>query len=159
MKRILFLLMIFLLIVFDVQSQNKDRTGFLFPHFTDGFVYYRDGRRFSVPLNYNLITQQYVFIDKADGDQEKEFTDPGMIVAIEIDNRTFLPPSEGITEIIQAEPPFYVSYEGRVRQEKMLANGGATQTASVDAYSSIRGVGTVGGVDGTVKTLAALSKT
>lgn len=139
-------------------AQTEDNAGFLFDKFKDAVVYYRDGRRFGVPLNYNLITCQYVFIDKQDANQKKEFTEPGLIVAIEVDGRTFLPPSEGATEIIQSEPPFYVSYRGLVKKEKSTAYGGSTQTASVDAYSQIRGVGLIGGTDGTQKSVAAIDK-
>lgn len=142
----------------NILAQPESNSGFLFEKFTDSFIYYRDGRRFNVPLNYNLITRQFIFIDKQDGNQKKEFTEPGMIVAIEVDGRTFLPPSEGATEVIQAEPPFYVSYRGVVKKEKGTAYGGTTQTASVDAYSQIRGVGQIGGTDGTQKSVAAVDK-
>lgn len=142
-----------------LSAQEKAKEGFLFNEFKNGNIYYRDGRQFTnIPLNYNLITHQFVFIDKKDGNQEKEFTEPGMIVAIEIDKRTFLPPSEGATEIIQAEPPFYVSYEGTIRRTKATSYGGETMTASVDTYSQIRGVGTVGGTEGTKQSLAATNK-
>lgn len=139
-------------------AQSEDNSGFLFSRFEDGFVYYRDGRRFNVPLNYNLITGQFIFIDKNDSNLKKEFTEPGMIVAIEVNGRTFLPPSEGATEIIQSEPPFHVSYRGMVKKERSVAYGGTTQTASVDSYSQIRGVGAIGGTDGTHKSLSDIDK-
>lgn len=142
----------------NMVAQPESNSGFLFEKFTDSFIYYRDGRRFNVPLNYNLITRQFIFIDKQDDNQKKEFTEPGMIVAIEVDGRTFLPPSEGATEVIQSEPPFYVSYQATVKKEKPVAYGGTTQTASVDSYSQLRGVGQIGGVDGTQKSLASVDK-
>ena len=158
MKRLFFLFMGLVGCAIVIMAQTQNSEGFLFDKFQDGFVYYRDGRRFNVPLNYNLITRQFVFIDKQDDNQKKEFTEPGMIIAIEVDGRTFLPPSEGATEIIQSEPPFYVSYRGTVKKEKLTAYGGTTQTASVDTYSQIRGVGQIGGTDGTQHSLAAVDK-
>lgn len=158
MKRLYCLLAALLCLFTGMFAQPDDNSGYLFETFKDGFVYYRDGRKFNVPLNYNLITGQYIFVDKQDGNQKKEFTEPGMIVAIQIDGRTFLPPSEGLTEVIQSEPPFYVSYRGVVKKEKGTAYGGTTQTASVDAYSQIRGVGQIGGTDGTQKSVAAVDK-
>lgn len=159
MKRIYCLLLgLFSLAINEVVAQTESDSGFLFEKFKDCFIYYRDGRRFNVPLNYNLITHQFVFIDKQDDNQEKEFTEPGMIIAIEIDGRTFLPPSEGATEVIQSEPPFYVSYRGIVKKERAVAYDGTTQTASVDSYSQIRGVGQIGGTDGTQKSVAAVEK-
>lgn len=158
MKRLLVLWLSIVYLLSGVSAQTKEKTGFLFEQFKDGIVFYRDGRQFGVPLNYNLITKQFVFIDKKDDNQEKEFTEANLIVAIEVEGRTFLPPSEGATEVIQAEPPFYVSYDGTIRNEKSVAFGGTTQTASVDAYSQIRGVGQVGGTEGTQKSLTAVNK-
>lgn len=159
MKKLLILWFSLTCILSNVSAQEKIKEGFLFDQFKNGNIYYQDGRQFiNIPLNYNLITHQFVFIDKKDGNQEKEFTEPGMIVAIEIDKRTFLPPSEGATEIIQAEPPFYVSYEGTIRKTKATSYGGETMTASVDTYSQIRGVGTIGGTEGTKQSLAATNK-
>ena len=155
------LLLIFISCIYSLNglfAQVEDMSAFLFPQFKDGVVFYRDGRQFGVPLNYNLVIGQFIFIDKSDDNQKKEFSDPGLIVAIEVDGHTFLPPSEGATEIIQSEPPFYVSYTGTVRREKGVAYGGKTQTASVDSYSQIRGVGQLGGADGTMKSLAAINK-
>lgn len=158
MRRLIFILISFIYFSNGVLAQTEDMSSFLFNQFKEGVVYYRDGRQFGVPLNYNLVIGQFIFIDKNDGNQKKEFSEAGMIVSIEVDGRTFLPPSEGATEVIQAEPPFYVSYEGTVRREKSMAYGGKTQTASVDAYSQIRGVGQIGGTDGTEKSLAAINK-
>lgn len=158
MKQLLFLSVSLICLCATVLAQPEAGSGYLFNRFKDAFIYYRDGRRFNVPLNYNLITHQYIFIDKQDDNQKKEFTEPGMIVAIEVDGRTFLPPAEGATEVIQSEPPFYVSYRGMVKKEKSTAYGGTTQTASVDTYSRIRGVGQIGGTDGTQKSVAAIDK-
>lgn len=159
MKQLLILCFLLIGLLTDVHTQEKSKGSYLFEQFKAGNIYYRDGRQFTnIPLNYNLITRQFVFIDKKDDSQEKEFTEPGMIIAIEIDKRTFLPPSQGVTEIIQAEPPFYVSYEGTIRNTKAVSYGGETMTASVDTYSQIRGVGNVGGTDGTKKSLSAINK-
>lgn len=158
MKQILILLFTLLASFSTIYAQANKEEGYLFDTFKDGIVRYRDGRQFGVPLNYNLIVHQFEFIDKNDGNQKKEFSDPDMITVIEIDGRTFLPPSEGITEMIQSEPPFYVTYEATVRKERATAFGGQTQTASVDSYSQIRGVGVIGGVDGTKKSVASLNK-
>lgn len=158
MKQILILLFTLLAPFSTIYAQANKKEGYLFDTFKEGIVRYRDGRQFGVPLNYNLIVHQFEFIDKNDGNQKKEFSDPSMITVIEIDGRTFLPPSEGITEMIQSEPPFYVTYEATVRKERATAFGGQTQTASVDSYSQIRGVGVIGGVDGTKKSVASLNK-
>lgn len=44
-------------------SQNNQST-FLFPEFTEAIVHYKDGRAFQVPINYNLLESNFIFIDK-----------------------------------------------------------------------------------------------
>ncbi len=158
MKRLTMTWICLVCLLTGLWAQGRANIGFLFDQFKDGIVYYRDGKQFGVPLNYNLLTSQFVFIDKKDDNRQKEFSEPALIVAIEIDGRTFLPPSEGATEIIQSEPPFYVSYTGTIKHEKAVAYGGTTQTASVDSYSQVRGIGQLGGTDGTERSLASINK-
>lgn len=151
----IFVLLFTWVISFSLFAQTEN--DFLFDEFQKGIVYYRDGRIFDVPLNYNLVTNQFLFIDKKDDNLKKEFAEPEMIISIKVGDRTFLSPSEGATEIIQVEPMFYVSYEGVVKKEKEISYGGTTQTASVDSYTQIRGVGRIGGADGTKRSLAAIN--
>lgn len=158
MKQIIVLLVVLMTFLSGTYAQADKKGVFLFETFKDGIVRYKDGRQFRVPLNYNLVQGHFVFIDKKDNNLEKEFSEPDMVTMIEIDERIFLSPSEGATEIIQTTPPLYVSYEATVRKEKDTAYGGQTQTASVDSYSQIRGVGQIGGIDGTKKTVAAINK-
>lgn len=159
MKRLIFLFASFAYLLSSTFAQSTEElSGFLFNQFKEGVVYYRDGRQFGVPLNYNLITRQFVFIDKKDDNQKKEFSEVNMIVAIEVEGRSFLSPVEGATEIIQAEPPFYVSYEGSIRREKTVAYGGKTQTASVDSYSQTLGVGRGGSAEDIQKSVASVNK-
>lgn len=133
-------------------SAQTNNSAYLFDNFKDAVVYYKDGRGFNVPLNYNLLTKQYIFIDKKDDNREKEFSDPQLIAAIEIEKRIFLPPSEGATEIIQAEPPFYVEYQGvSKRSGSSVGYGGTTETGSASSYSGIKGNSVIGGI-GTANT-------
>ncbi|WP_420187829.1 hypothetical protein M1B74_05120 [Bacteroides pyogenes] len=157
MKRFIFSLIGCLCLFLNAPAQNGTAGSvFLFKSFQQARVIYKDGRHFSVPLNYNLATSSYVFIDKADG-KEKEFSEAEQIAVIQIDDRTFLMRAGKATEIIQAEPEFYVSYTGNIKKRPhQISHGGTTETASVESYSTIAGTGIIGGVrinDGTVSTV------
>lgn len=111
-------------------------SNYLFPEFTDSYIYYKDGRVFQVPTNYCLIKNKFIFIDK--DDEKNEFSDPDMIVSIKVGDRTFRQISdEDVAEVIQAEPLILVQYLGDKRIKKDLTFGGKTETASVDSYSNM----------------------
>lgn len=118
-----------------VYSQ-EDKTPYLFPEFTNGYVYYKDGRIFHVPLNYNLFNGQFLFIDN--DNIKKEFSNPDMVTSLKIGERIFLPVSNKETaELIQSEPKILLQYSGTKKVKKDLTYGGKTETASVDSYSNL----------------------
>lgn len=159
MKQLIFSLIGLFCLLSNSTAQNETSSAFLFKSFQQARVVYKDGRQFSVPLNYNLITSSYVFIDKADG-KEKEFSEPEQIAVIQIDDRTFLMRTGKATEIIQAEPEFYVSYTGNIKKgPQRISHGGTTETASVENYSTIAGKGIIGGVRTNDEIVSAVNKT
>lgn len=134
MKYTLILFVIFLGLS-DVFAQEK-HSPYLFPQFTDSYIYYKDGRVFQVPANYDLLNNKFVFIDK--DNEKKEFSEPKMIVSIKVGTRTFIPTSGSeAAEIIQDDPIILVQYIGDKRIKKDLTFGGKTETASVDSYSNL----------------------
>lgn len=111
-------------------------TNYLFPEFTDSYIYYKDGRVFQVQSNYDLLKNMFQFIDK--DNETKEFADPDMIVSIKIRERTFiLVDKNEAAEVIQSDPLILVQYSGQKRIRKDLTFGGKTETASVDSYSNM----------------------
>lgn len=107
---------------------------YLFQEFTEAYVYYKDGRVFRVPINYNLIIGKFTFIDK--DEQKKEFSDPDMVISVKVGNRSFLPVQNGgAAEVIQTEPKILVQYKGSTRKTKDIPYGGKTETASVETFS------------------------
>lgn len=109
---------------------------YLFPEFTDAIVYYKDGRAFLVPINYDLIGGQFIFIDK--DKKKKEFSDPELVISVKINDRVFLPTSGGgAAEVIQSDPKLLVQYSGYARRKKNLPYGGKTETASVGTVSNL----------------------
>lgn len=134
MKYILILLVICFGLL-DASAQEK-RSQYLFPEFTDSYIYYKDGRVFQVPTNYDLFGNKFIFIDK--DNEQKEFSEPNMIVSIKVGTRTFVPTSGSeAAEIIQDAPRILVQYIGDKRVKKDLTMGGKSETASVDAYSNL----------------------
>ena len=120
----------------SVLGAQEKQTRYLFPEFTDSYIYYKDGRVFQVPTNYDLFENKFVFIDK--DNEKKEFSDPNMIVSVKADNRTFIPISGNeAAEVMQTEPRILVQYIGNKRIKKDLTFGGKTETASVDSYSNL----------------------
>lgn len=156
--RTLFLIVYWLLGISTLWGQDA-KAVYLFDDFEDAFIYYKDGRRFNVPLNYNLLSRQYEFIDKNDNDRKKEFSEAGMIISIEVGKRKFLPPLEGATEIIQSEPAFYVAYQGVTKKKGVsVGYGGRTDTGSASSFTGIKGNFIVGGISNNEKTLINIDK-
>ena len=141
--KLLFQLCIFILGFSFYASAQTDKSGssYLFEEFQDAIIFYNDGRQFSVPLNFNFATGRYVFIDRAD-QQEKEFSNPNLVVALHVGERIFLMSEGKATEVILSDPKFHVFYTAR--RKKAPANipyGGTSETASVDSYSGLAGQG------------------
>lgn len=155
MKRTSLLFLFVSLFLFAAPAQESP---YLFDSFQESYVQYKDGRRFAVPLNFNLVTGEYVFVDRSDG-LEKEFSEPELIAIIQIGTRKFLPTQGKATEIIQAEPKFYVFYTGlKKKAPDKITYGGTTETASVDNYSGLAGKGIISGVEKNSRIVADVHK-
>lgn len=130
------LTVLILVLGLSVLVAQEKQARYLFPEFTDSYIYYKDGRVFQVPTNYDLFDNKFVFIDK--DNEKKEFSEPDKIVSIKVDSRTFIHISGNeAAEVIQAEPRILVQYIGNKRIKKDLTYGGKTETASVDSYSNL----------------------
>ncbi len=130
------LTVLILVLGLSVLGAQEKQVRYLFPEFTDSYIYYKDGRVFQVPTNYDLFENKFIFIDK--DNEKKEFADPDMIVSIKVGSRIFIPISRGETaEQIQATPQLLVRYIGNKRIKKDLTYGGKTETASVDSHSNL----------------------
>lgn len=139
MRHAFIVLAILLVIPTTLWSQEK-KDQYLFPDFTSSYIYYKDGKVFQVPTNYDLFKNEFIFIDK--DNEKKEFTDPGMIVSIKAGNRTFrLISGNEAAEVIQNDPIILIQYIGEKRIKKNLSMGGKTETASVDSYSNLYSYG------------------
>lgn len=129
MKRII--LLVFICITswtFTSLAQDNEKR-FFFKNFQEMEVYYKDGRAFKVAGNYDLIGGSFVFIDKQDDNQLKEFGEQEKIAAVKTGNRTFYATRFGPTEVVQADPEFLVFYKPHILEGKKKAGYGTTTSA------------------------------
>ena len=94
---------IIILLLAIISGSNKlaaqiDSAQFLLRNFENGYVYYKDGRTFNVPLNYSLLIKKFLFQDQHDNNNIKEFSEPEMVATIKIGERIFLPTKDGAKE-------------------------------------------------------------
>ena len=135
---------IIILLLAIISGSNKlaaqiDSAQFLLRNFENGYVYYKDGRTFNVPLNYSLLIKKFLFQDQHDNNNIKEFSEPEMVATIKIGERIFLPTKDGATEVLQKDPPIFVQYRGALKWEgKQVGYGGRSETSAVDSYSSFQ---------------------
>ena len=138
MKQILLFCLICIMHTTGLVAQI-DSTQFLLKGFQDGYVFYKDGRQFQVPMNYSLLIKKFLFLDQTDNNNIKEFLEPEMVATIKIGDRIFLPTKDGATEVLQMNPPLFVQYRGSMRWEgKQVGYGGRSETSAVDSYSTLQ---------------------
>ena len=143
MKRIITICLLYISCITTISAQ-KNQLQYLFPEFQNGQVLYKDGRMFSVSLNFSLISNRFVFIDTHDDNIIKEFAEIEKVGIVKTGNRIFQINNKGeANEIVQdANPRITVSYSGKkTDQGKKAAYGGRSHTASIDAISTFRGGG------------------
>lgn len=143
MRKLIYSLIICLMAVTGKSSAQEGKSEYLFNDFQKSLIYYKDGRVFSVKVNYNLARNAFMFIDENDNNNIKLFAEPDMVRTLKIDNRIFQLDSKGLAqEHLTQEPYLAVTYRGKSRPEgKQVGYGGRSETASVDSYSSIQSGG------------------
>jgi len=111
---------------------------FLFEDFQQGIVFYKDGKRFNVKVNYNLVTRDFMFLDEQNDNRMLEFAEPEMISLVKVNERNFLYDNREVSEVIQSEPFISVQYRGFVKAKgKNAGYGGRSETAAIESHSGI----------------------
>ena len=143
MRKLIYSLIICLMAVTGKSSAQEGKSEYLFNDFQKSLIYYKDGRVFSVKVNYNLARNAFMFIDENDNNNIKLFAEPDMVRTLKIANRIFQLDSKGLAqEHLNQKPYLAVTYRGKSRPEgKQVGYGGRSETASVDSYSSIQSGG------------------
>lgn len=143
MRKLIYTLIICLMAITSDLSAQEGKSEYLFNEFQKSLIYYKDGRVFSVKVNYSLARNVFMFIDENDNNNVKLFAEPDMVRVLKINDRIFQLDSKGLAqEHLNQEPPLVVTYRGKSRpQGKQVGYGGRSETASVDSYSSIQSGG------------------
>ncbi|MDP4290024.1 MAG: hypothetical protein Q8908_03000 [Bacteroidota bacterium] len=145
--RNVFLLVCFLLLSNLAFSQQEIDTAslsprFIFPHFTDGTVSFKDGNVVNVKLNYDTFTDQMQFL--ANDNSMLQIAEPEKVIKVVISNRTFIYYQDSfIEEIINGPVSLYARLHQERIAEKVGAYGGASPAGSIQSYSSYSGDGNV----------------
>ena len=115
--------------------------GLLFSEFESGFVVFKKGSRSPAKLNYNMLQQVMLFLDK--DNNVMELADIPNILAVIIGERRFFPVSSKgnfYEEVMAGEGSFFVQHRAvMLSQGKAAAYGGYSQTSSVTSIGSIQG--------------------
>jgi hypothetical protein len=115
---------------------------FLFESFREGAVIYKNGSRFTVPVNYDLLSQCFMFLDAGHDNQMMEFADPSQVAAVTVGERIFRYDKGNVYEVIQPDPLVSVHYKGVMKDKgKPSAYGGTSMTGSVDSYAGMQSGG------------------
>lgn len=139
--KFLILLVISYVSLFSVSAQERNPTPYYFDEFKQALLIGK-GVQYGARVNFDLISKQWKFVDTGDRNLVKEFSDPDAILMIKIDNKTYLMSEFALIECIQAEPYLCVEYNAITRNApKSISYGGETQTAAVDSYTGLMGMG------------------
>lgn len=130
MKRIILFCGVLLLAIHCCQAQENDTEGkispFLLEQFEEAEVYFHDGTRYLEKINYNLITNQFYFIDKT-SKAIQVVSNPQDIYMVKVKERCFYQEKGYAVEILPTSPPLFVQYKAHIRKE---ADKGAYGTTS-----------------------------
>ena len=141
--KLFFKILVFWIIGISILAAQTDINQYnLFEEFEEGLVYYKDGRQFTVPLNYNIVNQQFLFIDKNDNNTIKAFAEPDLVTLVKVGERLFLHDKKEIKEVVQMEPPITVQYKPKIREKgKRAGYGGYSETSAIENISGIQSGG------------------
>ena len=136
MKKLLcFLLPVF--ISFSVFSQSDSvKTHYVFPDFVQGTVKLKVRNEYQVPLNYNTVLEQMIYIEN---DQKLAIGNPQHVDYILLENRKFIPVGKVFyEEVASGKNPAYVQYTSNVIPPgKPAGYGGTSETSAIRQSSSI----------------------
>jgi len=125
-------------VCYTIIVAQAEKSMFLFEDFQEGIVYYKDGKRFNVKVNYNLISRDFLFLDEQNDNRMLEFAEPEMISLVKVGERNFLYDNREVSEVIQNEPFISVQYRGVIKAKgKNAGYGGRSETAAIDNHSGI----------------------
>lgn len=131
------------LTVMPVNAQtdtDQELKQYLFPAFVNGTLKMKDGTSRDLILNYNTITEKFVFIQNND---LFDLADTNPVDTIIIETRRFVPVDEVFLEVlVDATVALFVQNKSNLTEPGSPAGYGTTsQTSSIRNYSSYASAG------------------
>jgi hypothetical protein len=110
---------------------------FLFPEFFVGVAKMLNGEKVVLNLNYNIITEKMVFMQK---NQIFDIVNQETIDTVYIEGRRFIPRGKVFNEVLaDGKATFFVQHKGSVRKpSRPAAYGGTSEVSSSTYVSNVR---------------------
>ena len=118
--------------LFSQVDTVKNAEQFLFPEFTVGVVRMKSGEKVKLDLNYNIVQEKMVFMQKGN---VYDIINQMTIDTVYISNRKFIPKEKMFYEILEDGPAkLFVQHKGSVIRPSRPAAYGGTTEASATTY-------------------------
>jgi len=138
-RRLVILSIVLFSTIIDLNAQSeqfRNLAQFLFPEFSKSIVKMKVGKDLTLMLNYNIVTEKMVFIQK---DKVYDMLNPEAVDTAIISSRKFIPAGKAFYEVILEGPlNLYVQHKGNIVEPgKPAAYGGTSQVSSSTSLSRI----------------------
>lgn len=119
-------------LIFQINAQTdqmENLAQYLFPQFSKGIVKMKTGKDLSLNLNYNIVTEKMVFIQK---EQVFDLVNAETVDTIKVNNKLFIPKGKIFLEVLsEGEGVLYLQHKASIVDPgKPAAYGGTSQTSS-----------------------------
>lgn len=139
MKRIFCAILLLNVLVASAQDDNKNvvSSHYLLVQFFEGKVYMNGGHVNTVPLNYNALTSEMVFMHNG---QYLAIANPENVDSVVINGRMFIPVEHKFYEMLTRTPhPLYREYTCAIKEPEN-SNGYGTVAPSASTTDNMRGL-------------------
>jgi hypothetical protein len=125
-------------------EEMKNLAQFLFPEFTKSILKMKAGKDMTLILNYNIITEKMVFIQK---DQVYDFLNPEKVDTVILNSKLFIPVGKVFYEVLlDGQLALYLQNKGKIEEPGKPAAYGGTSQVSSSSYITRLEVGGPGSV-------------
>ncbi len=142
MKRLLNILVL-MLICNLLPAQPGDRgtflTHYIFPAFTTGEVHKKGGEIIKASLNYNTLTDEFVFDENG---QKLALDHLEVIERVDVENRSFIPVEKGFYEVVVTAPvALCIQYHSDILPPGNETGFGKSQTGAITNANDLKRAG------------------
>jgi hypothetical protein len=119
------LIFVFLSVQLNGQSETQDTLAqYLFPSFSRSNVKAKNGKHYTLLLNYNIVTEKMVFLQKGN---YFDLANTGTVDTVFLSNKRFVPKDQYFLEVLVAgRTSFYIRNKGELLEPPRPAGYGTT---------------------------------